>query len=313
MRAGGRVRLGVIGAGRWGRNIIRTLRGMSAADLAWVASRNPTAREFAGRGCTVEEGWRGLLRRPGIDGIAIATPPALHAEMTAAAISAGLPVFVEKPLTCDVGEAERLLDLAAARRGYVLVDHVHLFSHAYRELKAGCRRSARSRASTRRRVRGDRFARTHRCCGTGGRTTPRSVSIYSARTSESSGSSASNGAASTARGERRSHSAPRPRGAGPIRPRSRSGSATCSMRSAAGCASKGRPGRCATTTARTQGSSSPDPAAEMNQIETPYAPPLECALAQFCANISVGRMSLDDLRFGVDVVRRLAAWDACLG
>lgn len=55
--------------------------------------------------------------------------------MTLEAVSAGLPVFVEKPLTCDLRRAERLFDEVSAKGGYVLVDHVHLFSHAYRGLK----------------------------------------------------------------------------------------------------------------------------------------------------------------------------------
>ena len=40
--------------------------------------------------------------------------------------------------------------------------------------------------------------------------------------------------------------------------------------------------------------------------------PLECALARFIENVSTGRMGLNDLRFGVDVVRMLDAWErAC--
>ena len=132
---GGPTRVGVIGAGRWGRNIIRTLHGMPRVEVTCVASRNPATRDLVDAGCVIEHDWRGLLRHRKLDAVAVATPPALHAEMTAEAVSAGLPVFVEKPLTCDVREAEQLLDMVSRKGGYVFVDHVHLFSHAYRTLR----------------------------------------------------------------------------------------------------------------------------------------------------------------------------------
>ena len=61
--------------------------------------------------------------------------PALHAEMTLAAVDRGLPVLVEKPLTLDVGEAEAVLDRARSKGAIVLVDHIHLYSAAWEALK----------------------------------------------------------------------------------------------------------------------------------------------------------------------------------
>ena len=130
------VRLGLIGAGRWGRNFIRTIRAMDGVALAWVASANPDTPALAGESCPVDPDWRRLLAGGDADAVVIATPPALHAEMTLAAVAHGLPVLVEKPLTLDLAEAEGLLAEVDRRRGYVLVDHVHLFNPAYRALKA---------------------------------------------------------------------------------------------------------------------------------------------------------------------------------
>ncbi len=132
----GRLRLGVIGAGRWGRKIIRTLNRMPEVRVSLVASRNPATRDLVDASCVIETDWRRLLRHRDLDAVVVAAPPAVHAEITAETVEAGLPVFVEKPLTCDVREAERLFDLVSGKGGYVLVDHVHLFSHAYQALKA---------------------------------------------------------------------------------------------------------------------------------------------------------------------------------
>jgi predicted dehydrogenase len=72
---------------------------------------------------------------PDLDALVIAAPPAVHAEIALAAIDAGRPVLVEKPLTLDVASAERIVARAAERGVLVMVDHVHLFHAAYRALK----------------------------------------------------------------------------------------------------------------------------------------------------------------------------------
>ncbi len=130
------VRLGLIGAGRWGRAYIRTIAEMADVTLARLASRNPESAALVGPGCAISEDWQEVAGAPDLDGVIIATPHALHGEMTRAAIAAGRPALVEKPLTMDTAEARGVLDLAARRSASVVVDHVHLFHPAYRALKA---------------------------------------------------------------------------------------------------------------------------------------------------------------------------------
>jgi predicted dehydrogenase len=131
----GELRLGLIGAGRWGRNYITTIAGLEGVRLASLASRNPQSARLAGPDCLVTADWHAILDRSRIDAAIVATPPALHAEMTAAAVKRGLPVLVEKPLTLDLVEAVALRGLVAAQEGFVMVDHTHLFHPAYRALK----------------------------------------------------------------------------------------------------------------------------------------------------------------------------------
>ena len=130
------VRLGVIGAGRWGRICLRTLSGITAADLVAVASGNPETATLVPPGCRIFADWRELIGSAGVEGLVVATPPATHAAIAAAAIEAGLPVFVEKPLTQCAEEARKLRALAGARGNRVFfTDHIHLFSPAFRRLK----------------------------------------------------------------------------------------------------------------------------------------------------------------------------------
>ena len=128
-------RLGLIGAGRWGRNYIRTIEELPGVTLGRIASNNPETGKLAPAGCQIEVDWRAVASAMDLDGVIITTPPALHAEMTSAAVRAGLPVLVEKPLTMDLDQAEALGHLVARHDGYVLVDHTQLFNPPFAAMK----------------------------------------------------------------------------------------------------------------------------------------------------------------------------------
>ncbi len=129
------LRLGLIGAGRWGRNYIGAVAGIEGVALALISTRNPEAASLAPPGCAVVETWEEVLDPRSVDAVVVASPPASHARITRAALQAGLPVLVEKPLTLDLAEAESLQALAHETGGLVMVDHIHLFHPAYRALK----------------------------------------------------------------------------------------------------------------------------------------------------------------------------------
>jgi predicted dehydrogenase len=76
----------------------------------------------------------------GLDGVILATPPALHHEMAMACVASGLAVLVEKPLTLGGPSARALREAASARGVLVMVDHTHVFSGAFETLKARARR-----------------------------------------------------------------------------------------------------------------------------------------------------------------------------
>lgn len=128
------LRLGLVGAGRWGRNYIRTLGAKDGAVLQAVASRNPATAALLGGACRIHANWENLLEEP-LDGVIVATPPSTHLAIAARFVERGMPVLIEKPLCLDLGEAIAFRDTAARLRVPVVVNHVHLFSPAYRLLK----------------------------------------------------------------------------------------------------------------------------------------------------------------------------------
>jgi len=130
------VRLGLIGAGRWGRNYIHTIGGIEGVQLTRLASRNPSSQELVGADCAISSDWREVVGANDLDGVIIATPPHLHIDMTRAAVEAGLAVLVEKPLSLDAVDARALLAQVEQSNTLVMVDHVMTYSPAFIKLKA---------------------------------------------------------------------------------------------------------------------------------------------------------------------------------
>jgi len=132
---GDRVRVGVIGCGNWGQNHARTLASMSA--LGAVADLLPERRErLAGelgcRSCTADA----LIADPGLDGVIVALPPALQAEMALRVLRARKHLLVEKPMALDAGLASKIDDLARSMRLVAMTGHLLLFHTAYQALAA---------------------------------------------------------------------------------------------------------------------------------------------------------------------------------
>ena len=128
------VRIGLIGAGRWGQVYLKTLPELAdRCRLTHLCTSRPEHAALAPRGVTVVPEWRGLVLA-GCDAVIIATPPSTHAEILEGCVSAGTPCIVEKPLCLDVATAERLHQAVQSSGVPVLVDHTHLFSAAYRTL-----------------------------------------------------------------------------------------------------------------------------------------------------------------------------------
>lgn len=129
-------RVAVIGAGYWGINHVRNFSELgclsSVSDkseqaLLRVRERFPEVR--------AEAGYSNLLADPEIRGVVIATPAESHFRIALEAIEAGKDVLVEKPLTLDVKEGERLVALAERRGAVLMVGHLLEFHPAIIRLR----------------------------------------------------------------------------------------------------------------------------------------------------------------------------------
>jgi predicted dehydrogenase len=131
------IRVGVIGYGYWGPNIVRNLHGLDSTHVVAVSDNNPAALARVRkpypeiRTCADASE---VLRAPDIDAVAVVTPVWTHYELTKAALENGKHVFVEKPFTSDVAQAEELIELAARKKLTIMVDHTFLFTGAVKKM-----------------------------------------------------------------------------------------------------------------------------------------------------------------------------------
>jgi predicted dehydrogenase len=72
---------------------------------------------------------------PDVDAIAVITPVWTHFEVAKAALENGKHVFVEKPFTSSVAQAEELINLAEQKNLKIMVDHTFLFTGAVRKIR----------------------------------------------------------------------------------------------------------------------------------------------------------------------------------
>lgn len=104
--------IGLVGCGVWGANILRDLR-LLECDVRVVARSDASVARATEGGATVVAREIGELGP--VDAIVVVTPIETHAAVLEEALTAGVPVFVEKPLCDDARDAARLAALAPGR------------------------------------------------------------------------------------------------------------------------------------------------------------------------------------------------------
>ncbi|MGO8817326.1 MAG: Gfo/Idh/MocA family protein [Terriglobia bacterium] len=132
------IRTGIIGYGYWGPNIVRNLQGLDSAQVVAVCDKTPKAQKLAKHSypnVLVTGDANDVLRSRDIDAVAIVTPVWTHFELAKAALENGKHVFLEKPLTSTVAQAEELIELAERKHLKIMVDYTFLFTGAVRKIR----------------------------------------------------------------------------------------------------------------------------------------------------------------------------------
>src|SRR5881397_1240850 len=131
------IRIGVLGYGYWGPNIVRNLRSLDGCQVAMVCDRSPAAlkrlkQAYPDQAVTADPSE--LLTSADIDAVAVVTPVCTHFELAKAGLENGKHVFIEKPFTSTTRQAEELIELAERKKLRIMVDHTFLFTGAVRKI-----------------------------------------------------------------------------------------------------------------------------------------------------------------------------------
>ena len=132
------LKIGVIGYGYWGPNVVRNFYNVPDATIVSVADVSQKSLDrvravYPSMELTTNA--NDILTNPGIDAVAIVTPISHHHALAKKALENGKHVFVEKPFTASVAEAEELIELAERKNLKIMVDHTFLFTGAVRKIR----------------------------------------------------------------------------------------------------------------------------------------------------------------------------------
>ena len=133
------LRIGVIGYGYWGPNLVRNFAAGPRTGVGAIAEPSTARRQAAAVTvphirCVADAA--AVIGDPEVDAVAIATPIFTHHALASAALEAGKHVLVEKPLAPSVAEAESLAELATRAGRVLMVDHTFVYTAAVRKIAA---------------------------------------------------------------------------------------------------------------------------------------------------------------------------------
>ena len=131
-----KIGIAVLGAGRWGVNLIRNFLEHPNSQVLAVVDPNLDSLAAVQKQFNLDASvilatdWSQVQALPGLDAVAIATPASTHYTLAAAALQKGYHVLVEKPLALNLSEAIELCQLAEKQQRQLFVDHTYLFHPA---------------------------------------------------------------------------------------------------------------------------------------------------------------------------------------
>jgi predicted dehydrogenase len=132
------IRIGVIGVGYWGPNLVRNFYETPGAQVVCVSDlRAERLRRVQARYPTVRvtERQDELIGDPGVEAVVIATPVSTHFDLALRALQSGKHVLVEKPLAATAEQARRLVDAAQETHRTLMVDHTFVYTGAVRKIR----------------------------------------------------------------------------------------------------------------------------------------------------------------------------------
>src|SRR5205085_2025947 len=128
-------RVGVIGAGYWGKNLVRNFHALNALETVCDLNDEILNRIRQQYRIATTKDYDEVVSDPFVDAVVIAAPATQHYEIAAKALNAGKHVFVEKPLALNAQDGKDLVQMAKDRSLVLMVGHILEYHPAVIELK----------------------------------------------------------------------------------------------------------------------------------------------------------------------------------
>lgn len=132
------IRIGIIGYGYWGPNIVRNLTRIPSVKLTWVSDLNPKLLKSVNRlysGVKTTKNAQDIFSDSLTNAVIIATPVSTHFDLALSALTHNKHVLVEKPMTMTSNESQKLIDLAKKNHRILMVDHTFVYTPAISKIK----------------------------------------------------------------------------------------------------------------------------------------------------------------------------------
>ena len=132
------VKIGLIGFGYWGPNLVRNFSSQKEGKVIVLAEARKERHDQISKSypdiliCTDSSD---LINNVEVDAVVIATPVFSHFKLAKEALLAGKHVLLEKPMTSSVDESKELIDIAKSKNLVLMVDHTFLYTGAVQKMK----------------------------------------------------------------------------------------------------------------------------------------------------------------------------------
>jgi predicted dehydrogenase len=132
------LKVGVVGYGYWGPNIVRNFHQGPESRVEMVCDKSPEMLRRLSQAypdIKTTSNCLDVVTSPDIDAVAVVTPVWTHYDLAKKALTNGKHVFVEKPFTSNVAQADELVELAEKNHLQIMVDHTFLYTGAVRKIR----------------------------------------------------------------------------------------------------------------------------------------------------------------------------------
>lgn len=132
------IRIAQVGYGYWGPNLFRNFLLTKGCKIVTVCDADvKKLQEIKKLHPTIHltTKYEEILTDSSVDAVVLTTPPSSHFDLAQKALFAGKDVLVEKPMTTNISDGEKLVDLAKRKERILMVDHTFIYAKPIEKIR----------------------------------------------------------------------------------------------------------------------------------------------------------------------------------